>query len=175
MELATVPPPPWNSLPQLCLWSSQRNGVNSSFYFWKLFSEKVYQKQPLRVLDESWCQRAYKEALLNLMGVDSHVMQPGSVPPSATGFHSARMRYSPEPLWAFSHLLRERRTCSQPLPQKQSSLFFSFSLPLLPPCYCSSFLPFPTFSLNMEGFEEEREGRGEKFETAQDGLGKHHA
>ena len=59
-------------------------------------------------------------------------------------------------------------TYLQSLAQKQSSLFFPFLAPPLHPYHCAPLLSPPKFPPSIESSEEEK-GRGEKFETAQDG------
>lgn len=66
---------------------------------------------------------------------------------------------------SFSH---REGTYLQSLPQEQSSLFFPFLAPPLHPHHSAPLLSPLKFPPSIESSEEEK-GRGEKFETAQDG------
>lgn len=74
----------------------------------------------------------------------------------------------PDPVSWLTLIFSQRRDLLQSLPQKQSSSFFPFLAPPLHPYHGAPLLSSPKFPPSIESSEEEK-GRGEKFETAQDG------
>ena len=124
----------------------------------------------VRVLHENWRQYAYKEILLNLMGLCSHHKNwptwklfvarrsPGLIVLCNWGFR-------PDPMSLGLHSVSYTEGICFIATPTEAKFLVLFLSTFPPPHPCAPPSKFPP---SIEGLEEEK-GRGEKFETAQDG------